>query len=94
MTTLHLVIDAGGQSAATSARRPASRHGANLKLVADTGGAFRGRASPAVPPRRHSALTLAVAAAAIAAAGLTTAVFDRDSAADHSRAAISIRSLL
>lgn len=93
MTILHLVADAGGRPGSTSARRPASRPRAHLKLVADTGAARRGRVSTAAPPRRHSALTLGVAAFAIAAAGLTTAAFDRGSAADQFRAATSIRSL-
>ena len=94
MTTLRLVTDSGRRSGSTSARRPASRPRAHLKLVAGTGAAVRSRISAAAPPRRHSALTLAVAAAAIAAAGFTSAAFDRDSAAGRSGAAMTIRSLL
>lgn len=76
MTTLHLVTDAGGRSGSASARRPVSRTRPKLQLVADTGSAYRSPASSVAPPRRHSFLTLAVAAAAIAAAALTASAFE------------------
>ncbi len=88
MTDLHLVTD-GGRTGSTSAPRRISRPRAHLKLVADSGAVPRGPGSTGAPPRRHSALTLAVAAAAIAAAGLTTLVFDRDPAFGESRPASS-----
>ncbi len=77
MTDLRLITD-GGRAGSAPAPRRTSRPRARLKLVADAGAAPRDPGSTGAGPRRHSALTLAVAAAAIAAAGLTTAAFDRD----------------
>lgn len=88
MTILHLVTDAGGRSGSIPTPRKASRPRAHLKLVADSGGAHRAPASTGAPPRRHSVLTLAVAAAAIAAAGLATTAFVGGPAAVEPRAAL------
>jgi hypothetical protein len=93
VTTLHLVTDADRRAGSTPSRRRPSRSGPHLKLVADTGAAYRSSASNAAPPRRHSVLTLGVAAAAIVAAFLTTTAFQGDRESSAPVVAVSIPAL-
>lgn len=72
MTTVRLVSDTGSPSASRSTARGGR---VPLSLVAQTGGRYAGPKRPAAPRRRHSPLTLGVAAAAIAAAFLATTAF-------------------